>query len=307
MSVPRASRISVVHRAAVAAVVALVSAQVAFAAVDEPSRLVDGSFESGHLTLRLADEAPRPVVLGGWAFAGATTPALLVDPGTAFAGAVAARLRGSAGTPAALLQDVGPVGPGYVLRIALRREVGTQRLTLIGPAGEGDDGPLLELSVGAQGLSVRTPAGTWQLATPIEADAWRVLEVVADPRADVHLIALDGTSLAALPGVSRAAPRTLRLAADVDGYSSFLYDAAFLASLAEVELRALQTDVLSSGDGDLLRHGTGRVETAALALRRGSVAMAAAELRALRRLARRQGSDDVVRRADELLDLLRQR
>ena len=260
----------------------------ALSADNEPRSVIrDGGFESGAVSLSLPWVDPFPLVVGGWGARGTRTPAMLTKPGLVFAGERAVRVVSRPARPVTLLQDV-PLGTrGFVLRLALFRESGTQALRLLSHwerAGLAEATTDLDIRFTADELRISSSAGTFSVEAPLSSRRWVLLEFVADPRSGLVSVSIDDRRVAAVPGVPATAPRTLMIGG-VDGLAGrYRYDAVSLLRLADVELAALRRAAVATFDTPELPHLMKRLDTAAIALSRPAPDLAVPELRVARRI-----------------------
>lgn len=272
-------------------------------------RVVDGSFESGVVSLTLPVDAELPLFASGWATRGTPVPAVVEDT-SAWHGTRALDLRGGTTGPVHVVQDLPVATRGTSLRLAFLPVRGTQVLRLLTSWDRGSTAEAeaaLELGLGPDGIDVRTPAGSWRLDAPLGDALWHRLEVVADPRSGLQTLTLDEATTLSVPGIATATPRTLLLEAPAGPPSHFRWDALGLAPLPDLELQLLRSQAMRNLDADAARWLLPRLDGAATALSRGQGALAVPELRAAHR--QLGGNDDGAARElrgvlERLLELL---
>jgi hypothetical protein len=273
---------------------------------DRLNRVADGGFEGTGVSLSLPATTPFPMFSGGWASRGDGLPEVVEN--RSFRGAAALRLRTAPERPLQVLQDVPLTGPAFGMRFAFLIEGGEQTLRLLErwdrnapSAGT----PAFEARISAGGITFTTPAGTWRAEVAIGPDRWHALSVIADPRSGAQTVRLDGVALITLPGMPSRTPSTLILAGGDADAGSFVYDDIEVLSLVDLELATIRAAVglLELATRDELLD---RFAVAAVALERGSEALALPELRAARRLlaAREPATENLAQAVDELIDLV---
>lgn len=298
---------------------ALLSAAALASQQNSPSRVVDGGFETGFISLNLPSVELFPMVAGGWASRGDDVPQIVDDATLAFQGTRSIRLSSNPQATAHLIQDLPLTTAGFGLQFAFWIESGSQSLQIVSgwnrrvPVGERI---ALAVVMSATGLEIATLEGVWQLDRLLAPNAWHTLTIIADPRTGAHSVSLDGTNVLSLPGSPPVGPVTLILGdAGTPGVSIFRYDAVELVALADVELAAVRAAVEGSFDEPSRTRILRRLDTAQVALGRGATYLAMPELNVAARLAEgapRLGAGDldvmaeleVVRALQDLIALI---